>query len=257
MLQSAKRHSDIVGALVMREIVTRYGREGIGFLWLIAEPLMFCLGVIVLWSMLKPAYEHGIRVAPFCMTGYMCLLLFRHTVSYSTSALQANIGLLHHRKVRPIHVYISRFVMEFAGATVAFIVVYLILFCLGMVNAPGDPLKLYCGWLILAWLSSAFALVFSALAIRYEVIERMLSVFMYLMIPLSGAFIMVDWLPKKYQAIYLLNPLPHTVEMVRSAVFGEFVKTHYNPAYPIAWAMVLTLLGLIILSKVQDRLEIE
>ena len=76
LFQFDLRH--INGALMMREMVTRYGREGLGFLWVVGEPLMFCLGVIVMWTFLKPAYEHGVRVGPFVMTGYMCLLLLRH-----------------------------------------------------------------------------------------------------------------------------------------------------------------------------------
>ena len=82
---------------MMREIVTRFGREGFGFLWLIGEPLLFCMGVIVMWSIIKPEYEHGIRIAPFVMTGYMCLLLLRHQISYSQGAVQGNVGLLHVR----------------------------------------------------------------------------------------------------------------------------------------------------------------
>ena len=44
-----RRQGRIIGALMMREIVTRFGREGFGFLWLIGEPLLFCMGVIVMW----------------------------------------------------------------------------------------------------------------------------------------------------------------------------------------------------------------
>ena len=129
----------------MREIVTRYGREGIGFLWVIGEPLAFCLGVIILWSALKPAYEHGIRLGPFVMTGYMSLLLMRHLVTHGLSALQANVGLMYHRVISPLHIFVSRFVLEIAGTTTAFAVVYVILAALGQVGLPKEPLLLYGG----------------------------------------------------------------------------------------------------------------
>jgi hypothetical protein len=41
----------------MREMTTRYGREGLGFLWVVGEPLLFCFGVIIMWTLVKPAYE--------------------------------------------------------------------------------------------------------------------------------------------------------------------------------------------------------
>ncbi|WP_295708257.1 ABC transporter permease [uncultured Brevundimonas sp.] len=257
MIASIRYHSRVIGALFMRETITRYGREGLGFLWLIGEPLIFCLGVMGLWAVIKPEYEHGVRVAPFVMTGYMCLLLFRHIVGYNLNALQANVGLMHHRAVKPLHIYVSRALMEFAGATVAFAIVYAILLVLGAVSRPHDILLLYGGWLILFWFSTGLSLTFSALSIRFEVMERVVPVFMYLMIPLSGAFIMVDWLPDAYQKIYLLIPMPHTVEMVRGATFGEFVPTHYHPWYPIAWSAALTLTGLTLLATARQRVDVE
>jgi capsular polysaccharide transport system permease protein len=257
MFRTITRHSQITGALVMREIVTRYGREGLGFLWVVGEPLIFCGGVISLWALIKPQYEHGVRVAPFMMTGYMCLLMFRHTVSYSLTAVQANVGLLHHRRVSILHIYISRSIIEFAGSTVAFIVVYFILFSLGLVSLPHDLLLLYSGWMIMAWLSLGVALVFAAITLKFEVMERIVPVVMYLLIPLSGAFIMVAWVPEKYRELYMLLPLPHPIEMVRAAVFGQYVPTYYHVWYPIAWAAGLTVLGLLMLARAKHHLDVE
>lgn len=256
-MREIRKHFRILGALMMREIVTRYGREGLGFLWLIGEPLVFCFGVIGLWSLIKPEYEHGIRLAPFIMTGYMTTLLFRHIVQVSSGAMIANIGLMHHRSVRPLHIYLARVLLEMVGGAMAFAVVYVILLVLGMVSPPHDFLLLYGGYLLMGWVSIGFAVSLASLAIRFEVIERVLPVSMYLLIPLSGAFVMVDWLPDRYQAIYLLNPLPHTVEMVRASVFGEFVPTHYNPLYPLAWGAGLNLLALLLLSQTQRYLDVD
>lgn len=38
----------VIGALLMREIHTRYGRESIGHLWVIGEPMLFCVGVAIM-----------------------------------------------------------------------------------------------------------------------------------------------------------------------------------------------------------------
>lgn len=257
MIRAIRLQAVILGSLIMREIVTRFGREGLGFLWLMGEPLLFCLGVMGLWTLLKPEYEHGIRVAPFVMTGYMSILLFRHIVSHANGALQANTGLLYHRRVKPFHIYVSRSIMELAGGVAAFFVVYVFLLILGLVEAPTDYLTLYLGYFILFLVSHGFGVVFAAIGIEHEFMERVLPVSMYLMIPLSGAFVMVDWIPQQYQAIYLLNPLPHGIEMVRSAVFGEFVRTHYSVPYVLAWALGLNLLGLMLLARAQRFLDIE
>ena len=242
---------------MMREVITRYGREGLGFLWLVGEPLFFCLGVIVLWTVIKPAYEYGIRVGPFVMTGYMCLLLLRHQISYSLNAMTANVGLLYHRQITPIHIYVSRGLLELGGATLAFSIVYILLFVLGQVGAPKDLLLLYIGWFSLALLGFGMGLTISAIAIRYETFERLTQLITYLLIPLSGAFFMASVVPYHFRDEYLLIPLPHTVEMVRAGVFGEFVETHFNPVYPLAWAGGLILLGLLLLRVVRGYIDVE
>ena len=126
-------------------------RDRLGFAWLIGEPLLFCFGVMALWSLTKPDYEHGIRLAPFVMTAYMSLILCRHLISFMAGALQANMGLLYHRQISPLHIFTARIVMELGGATAAFAVVYAILAALGEVELPNDYLLLYAGWFILAW----------------------------------------------------------------------------------------------------------
>lgn len=49
-MREIKNQARIIGALMMRELITRYGREGLGFLWLVLEPLVFCFGVMGMWG---------------------------------------------------------------------------------------------------------------------------------------------------------------------------------------------------------------
>lgn len=241
----------------MRELITRYGREGVGFLWLMLEPMAFCFGVMGMWALMKPEYEHGIRVAPFVMTGYMGLLLFRHTVSAFSGAIQANIGLMHHRRVKALHIFITRGILEIAGGALAFVVIYATLLIIGAVSPPSDYLTLFIGYLLMGWLAMGFGITLAALSLRFEVVERVVPVVMYLMIPLSGAFVMVEWVPYAYQDLYLLIPLPHTIEMMRASVFGEFVPTHYNPYYPLYFGAVMNVFGLVVLNYTQKFIEID
>lgn len=251
------RQSRILGALLMREMTTRFGREGIGFLWLVVEPLAFCFGVMLLWSFTKPAYEHGVRLTPFVMTGYMSLILLRHQIGLSAGALQANIGLLHHRQVAPLHIFLSRNLLEIAGATVAFIVVYIVLLALGQVNLPNDYLLLYAGWILLAWIGMGFALILAGMAMRFEFMERLVPLLGYILIPISGVFFMVSWLPAHIQPIYLYVPFPHPVEMIRASVFGEFVETHYHPLYALAVGTGFNIFGMLLIAGARDQIDVE
>lgn len=251
------RQTRIISALMIREMTTRYGRDGLGFAWVVIEPLSFCVGVLVLWSFIKPPFEHGIRLQAFSLTGYMCIILLRHMISYSFNAIQANIGLLHHRQVKPLHVLLSRNLLELLGTTATFIIVYVALLGLRLIEPPHDLLLTYCGWLMMTWLALGLALVMTGLAIRFEAIERIVGLLTYILIPLSGAFFMVAWLPPQAQEIILLFPFPHAVEMLRAGVFGPFVETIYDWRYALTFGIVLNLIGLLLVATSRSYIDVE
>lgn len=254
-LQAVTYHANIVVSLILREIITRYGRRGLGFFWLVGEPLMFTTVIIILWSFIKAPYQHGIRIAPFVMTGYMCLIMFRHLVSYSMAAVSGNVGLLYHKNISVLHVYTARYVLEFAGSTAAFFIIYAILLIAGQVGLPADLGLLYWGWFSMFMIGVGIAMVLSALAAEFEILERIVPVMLYAILPFSGVFAMAAWIPDSYRAIYLAFPLPHPVEMIRAGVFGEFIETHYYPLYPVFCGAILILFGLLLMARAKEHLD--
>lgn len=241
----------------MREMTTRFGRQGIGFAWLVGEPMLFCFGVLILWSLTKPAYEHGVKLAPFVVTGYMSLILIRHLISLLSSAIQANIGLLYHRQVSPLHILAARVLLELGGATIAFFIVYVTLLFLGQVELPESYLLIYGGWFVVAWASTGLALLMTGLVMRYEVFERVVNLISYIMIPVSGAFFMVSWLPEGFRRFVMLLPFVHGTEMIRAGVFGEFVETHFDLSYALAIGTILNIIGLLLVASSMDRIEVD
>lgn len=251
------KHSRIIGAMMMRETTTRYGREGIGFLWVVGEPLLFCTVVLIMWSLIKPEYEHGVRIGPFVMSGYMCLILLRHQIGFLMNAIQGNSGLLYHRQITVLHIYLSRILIEFFGTSAAFIVVYVVLGIMGQIGWPADVLKVYSGWLILAGMGSGIAMILATLSMRSELMERLVPVLTYSLIPLSGAFFMVAWLPPGVRDLVLLIPFPNAVELLRDGLFGEFVPTYYSVSYALIWMVVMNVLGLLLLATLNDLTDVE
>ena len=54
--QNLATQSRVVGALLIREVYTRFGREGLGFAWIVAEPLIFAIPVRLVWSAVRGGY---------------------------------------------------------------------------------------------------------------------------------------------------------------------------------------------------------
>jgi ABC-type polysaccharide/polyol phosphate export permease len=234
----------VIGALLMREILTRYGRHNIGFLWLFAEPMLFTLGVTAIWTALRSLHGSSIPIAAFALTGYSSVLLWRNMPSRCIKAVEPNLALMYHRNVKVVDVYMSRLILEAAGATISFVVLSLIFISIGWVEPPEDLLKIAVAWSLLTWFGFSLALVVGAYSETTEIIEKLWSPLSYLTFPLSGAAFLVDALPKNAQDLLLLVPMVHGAEMLRDGYFGSMVRSHYDVGYLILSCASLSLLGL-------------
>jgi capsular polysaccharide transport system permease protein len=245
----------VLHALLMREIITRFGRENLGVLWLIAEPMMFTLGVTTLWTAAGLHSGSAIPIVAFAVTGYSSVLMWRNAASRSGAAVPQNKPLLFHRNVRVIDVLVTRILIEICGATTSFIVLSLVFIFIGWMPAPVDPLKVVFAWIMLAWFGTSLALLIGAGTAFSEIVERLWHPAAYLLFPLSGAAFMVDWLPTGMQKVVLLLPMVHGTEMLREGYFGNVVPTHYDVSYMAMSSLVLTLAALYVVREVGRRLE--
>jgi len=257
VVAGVNKNRRIIWALLLRELSTRYGRDNLGFLWIVAEPLVFALSVSVLWSFLRTPFENGIRIVPFIVTGYLPLILVRQTIGYSVGAVRVNGGLLYHRQITPLHIFVGRYLIEFIGTSAAFVVIVAIMNVLGFMGLPADIGLVLEGWFILSLLSFGLAMIAGALAEIYEFMDKIVGVITYIYIPFSGSFVMVDSVAPKFRSAMLFLPFIHCSEMMRRGYFGEFIATYYDAGYALWWAAGLILFGLFLVQFVRARVEVD
>ena len=254
--QSLAIQGRVVHALLMRELITRFGRENLGVLWLVCEPMLFTLGVIALWSL---GGLHGgthLPIVAFAVTGYSTILLWRNTTNHCASAVQDNRQLLFHRNVRAIDAFIARIILEASGATCSFIILSAVFLYAGLIAPPMDLLEVMTGWLLLVWFAGALGMAVGSASIFSHVVHRIWHPISYFMLPFSGALLMVEWAPPALRKFLLLFPMVHGTEMIREGWFGNAVVAHYDVAYMCKFCLCLTLLALVLQFKASRRLEI-
>ena len=254
LLRSWSIQRRIIWALVLREILTRYGRHNIGFLWLFVEPMLFTLLVTALWTATKGVHGSDLPIVAFAITGYSTVLLWRNMPSRTIGAITPNLSLLYHRNVRPTDIFIARLILEAAGATMSFVFLVLFFNFIGWLQLPEDVLQITGGWLMTSWFGFGLALLLGALSERSETIEKLWHPLSYILFPLSGAAFLVDALPPDAQRYIMLLPMVHGVEYLREGYFGSQITAHYDLSYMALINTALTLLGLALTLKVSETL---
>ena len=113
-MYSFKIQIRILKALILRGIITRYGRNNIGFLWLFFEPMSFTLLISVMWFFFRINSLSNLNIIAFVLTGYPMVMMWRNATSRATKAVSANLALLYHRNIRILDLvfYCSQFLKK-------------------------------------------------------------------------------------------------------------------------------------------------
>lgn len=238
-----QRH--VIGALILRELHTRFGRDNIGYLWIIAEPMILAGAVAILHGGSSTHLDLNVRPVPMALGGYCGFMLFRSIVTRAEGALHSNRPLLYHRMVTIFDMLAARAALEFVAISAAFVILLTSVWMLGLGDFPVRPLTVLAAIVLMTWWSFALSLLVCAGCHTSRVMERLLHPVTYLLMPLSGAFFMLKWLPEPYRTWLSWFPMTQIFELLR---YGQFNGTddHYVELfYIIGWCLTLTFVGLI------------
>lgn len=244
----------VIYALLMREIITRYGRHNIGFAWLFVEPMIFVGVISLFWGFIRTTTD--IEIVPFAVIGYSVVLCWRNSASKVTKAISANSGLLYHRNVTILDVFLARIWLEIFGATISFLLLSFIFYAVGLMGLPDDFLYMAYGGILLAWFSVAFAFVIGSLCELSDFINRLWSMFSFIMFPISGVMFFVHWLPEFAREYILYIPMVHFTEMIRHGYYGDIIPTYESISYAICCNVVLSFVGLTLIRHITHKAEL-
>jgi capsular polysaccharide transport system permease protein len=185
------------------------------------------------------------------------LTLFRHAVTRSIRVFTVNGSLLYHRQIKILDFIFVRFLIEVVGSMMAYVFIATILIVMGEFPIPADIGALLVGWFLYCLFSFSMCLVLAPLSELSDVLEKLMPVTLYIMIPFSGCFNMVSWLTPQVRQFMLYSPWVNTMEMMRYGVFGDGVNAMWDISVPIYGSMLLMMVGLVLCRRVRRHLVVE
>ena len=238
-----RRQCRVIGALLLRELGTRFGRDNLGYLWLFLEPAMLggAIGLLHLFTL--QGLPGGLNPMTFWVIGYIPFFLLRGVINRAPIAIVSNQSLLYHRHITVMDIMISRNLLE-GAAVLGALMVFMTLFGIVYQDWPASPFKMLAGMVLMLLFAHGVALLVAVGAVYTELFERMVHLITYLTLPITGAFFMLFWLPTEARNAALWIPTVHIFELIRDGQFGSSVPTEYHLGYVIAWVAALNLLGM-------------
>ncbi|MDG6881302.1 Polysialic acid transport protein kpsM [Phocoenobacter uteri] len=253
--QSLRIQGRVIYALLMREIITRYGRKNIGFLWLFVEPLLLTAIITIMWGVMKANRISDLNIIAFTVTGYPLAMMWRNTSNKAIGSISANIALLYHRNVRVLDTIFTRMLLEVLGASIAQIVIMAILIIFNLIDMPADIFYMLVAWIMMSFFAMGLGLIICSIAQYIEPFGKIWGTLAFVMIPLSGAFFFVDSLPTDIQEYAKWIPMISGTEMFRKGYFGDSVITHENILFLFSCDLVMIFIGLVMVRKFSEGIE--
>jgi capsular polysaccharide transport system permease protein len=257
--RSLELQYQVLKALILREVLTRWGRKNIGVVWLIAEPITMMLFYTAFWYF-KGEWSNvlwmrfGIPVLSFVFIGHAAYLVWANAVSLGKNAIRSNSALLHHRNLKPLDFYLARIILEITSTSGAYLLLFFLLILFNLIPEPKDIPLMLGAWLLLSWFSLGAGLTIGSILSQYEFLTlpwRLISLFLFLS---SGVFFFAAFLPPNLLKYAIWLPTLEINEMFKHGYYGNIIKTYEDPLYLCVVNTVLLSLGLLLVAHFGKKL---
>jgi len=256
-LQALAVQTRVIGALIMRELHTRYGRENVGYLWMFLEPMLLA-GVIGLlhYESGHGAYGGDIKPLPFAVIGYTTFILFRGIVNRAEGAIESNAPLLYHRTVTVFDIVLARALLEFAAIFSTFVIIMTLVVSIGLADVPARPLYFILGWVLMWLFCFGQSTLITAITYERRTVGRFVHPYTYFMTGLSGAFYIMNWLPKGVREYAEWLPTTTIFETVRYGWFESARDDYCFYGYCLGFCTVQIWMGLFALRSIREKIHL-
>lgn len=247
----------VIRAILLREMQVRFGRDNLGILWIILEPMMFASTVTAIHAFAGEGLGgRQDQVYPFTVIGYCLFIIFRGIFNRSEGAISGSAPLLHHRMITPFDIMLARALVDAVGCISALILLMLIGVMFGLAELPARPLYLISAAFLIFWMSLGLALIVAAYTYEGHFVGRLVHPFSYAMLPLSGAFVTMAFLPTWARDLMAWNPMMTVFEMARYGQFQDAPDDYVYPGFAIGVCAMLTYWGLVALQNLRNRIHV-
>lgn len=236
----------VIKALMHREVATRFGKYKLGFIWMLVEPLLSVIVIGVIIGGLVGRTVPEIPYAFFLLNGRLLLQLFTGSLRTGVKTVGSNQGLMAYKTVRPLDPFIARFLFQFITTSFSFV-----LFCI--IGAwCGVELSVYYFHMLLisgmiTWLfGCGMGLIFGVAAAHFNEVEKVVIVLQTPLLFVSAVLMPLSAMPAQVQDILIYNPLVHTIEQSRKALFPFYDSAGTGLIYPFCIALIALAVGLIV-----------
>lgn len=243
-----------VGALMLREMSTTYGRSWAGYFWAVAEPVAGIVLLTAIFSLALNKPSIGINFPIFYATGLIPFMFYQSISSKVASSITFSRALLGYPAVTYMDALMARALIN---AITELMVGYLVFTTILLFYDTRTNPQIYD-------IALAYAMVFvfavgvgsvnCFLFARFPAWAQVWGILTRPLLLVSCIIHIFDDVPEKYQGYLWYNPLVHIVGQMRKGFYANYPGDYVSPAYVFMVGLGLLCVGLSLLAVYHQKI---
>lgn len=243
----------VIHALMLREMITRYGISKLGYLWALLEPVAIIALLTLLFSQVTRGPALGTSFPLFFATGYVAFHWFHDISTVVARSAWVNRPLFLFSVVTPLDTVIARFLLQVLTAISVGTVIMAGILAFApdrVVLAPAAFLSAFSLAALLGLSVGLFNVWAMALSRSWELCWNLVSRPLLLV---SCVFYSFWSVPAALRDLLWWNPIVHVVGLFRAGFYPGQDSSHVSAAYVGAISAALAVTGLMGLRLSQAK----
>lgn len=250
MVRDCFRFRDLIRELVSRDIKVRYRRSVLGMLWTLLTPILTMFVMTIVFSKLFRFEIENYVV--YLLAGNILFSFFSDTTNSSVWCIVENAGLIKKvyvpKCIFPVTKTFSN-IVNLGFALAALIIVMLVT----GTHFYWTALLFFVPILYLTMFTMGLSCILATMTVFFRDISHMFTVISLLWMYATPIFYPAELLAENAPIVLTVNPMYHYIDYFRELVLYGRVPGLYENTYCFLTGLVMLLLGLLVLSRRQNR----
>lgn len=249
-----KAQGRVLGALILRDLKTRFFGNELGFLLAIGWPLSHILILLAINTMMGRAAPYGESEALWFATGVIPFMAFSYMSRWIMMGIAVNSPLLSFPTVKVTDIMFARAIVEVLSAGSVVLIMFAVFWFFEIDFMPRDVVQAALALMANMLLGLGMGVLNApiAAALPFWIIGySLLTIFFWIS---AGVFFVPDALPEPARTYLSYLPTLQGVEWMRSAYYQGYGAGILDRAYLVSFGVVSLFIGLGIERLVRGKM---
>lgn len=242
-----------IGALILREMGSTYGRSPGGYIWAFLEPIGMILILSIAFSLIVRTPSLGTSFLLFYASGFLPFQIYAKIESKVNGALSYSRSLLAYPRVTWLDAVLARAILNFLTMTMVLFVLLTGILIATDSRTVIDLEPIAISIVLMALVGFGVGLTNGVIKGLLPVWKQIWNILSRPLFIISGVIFIYEDLPPVAQDILWWNPMFHGTGLVRSGIYPTYDATYVSLPYFLGFGLLFTAIGLLLMSSHYKR----